>query len=138
MIKAELFERAQAILANATRHLTNDQMLERLKQVLKAHGALGSKAIRSSRGCPGTATYCACFGGLLRAYALLGYDSQEKAAALARRQRSMLLRGELIKTLIERFPDRLREIIPPAPHRSFLKDRRSGLLIEVRIAKTEP
>jgi hypothetical protein len=48
----------------------------------------------------------------------------------------MLLRRELIKTLTERFPDRLQEIIPPAPRRSFLKDRRSGLLIEVRIART--
>jgi DNA invertase Pin-like site-specific DNA recombinase len=63
IIKPDLFERAQARIANFTHNLSDEQMLERLRLLLAKHGKLTNKIIDKSRSCPGATTYHARFGG---------------------------------------------------------------------------
>jgi hypothetical protein len=113
-------------------------MLDRLRGVLSVNGKLTAEIIQQSRLCPGSATYCSRFGGLLNVYARLGYSQPEHAAALVTRQRLMLIRELLIETLLDHFPDRLREVRRKKRFRSKVRDRRTGLLIAVIVARCYP
>jgi DNA invertase Pin-like site-specific DNA recombinase len=137
-IEPELFERAQAVFANLTCHLSNEQLLEPLKKVLGVHGRLTTGIIRQSRLCPAATTYYRRFGGLLRAYALLGYHKSEKTSALANRQRTMLIRSELVRAFLDQFPKQLQENNRGWRLRSRLRDRRSGLLIVILVTRCCP
>jgi DNA invertase Pin-like site-specific DNA recombinase len=91
IISMDLFERAQARIANFTHNLTDEQMLERLKTLLAKHGKLSSKIIDKSRSCPGATAYYARFGGLLKVYQRLGYSTPELSSQATVRQRKMLV-----------------------------------------------
>jgi hypothetical protein len=138
IVTRALFYGAQAQLANITCRLTNAQLLERLRAVMNSNGTLRNDIIHSSELCPGASTYWKRFGGLLKAYAQLGFDKPELNAAFAKRQRIMLLRRRLIESLIAQFPDRLEEVRLSRRFRSKLRDRRTGLLIAVTIARCFP
>ena len=138
IVPQELFDRAQDALVNLTCRLTDQQMLDRLRIVLRENGKLTAGIIQQSRLCPGSATYCSRFGGLLKVYARLGYNRPEYTGALVTRQRVMLIRESLVSTLLEHFPDRLQEVRRNRRFRSKLRDRRTGLVIAVMIARCYP
>jgi DNA invertase Pin-like site-specific DNA recombinase len=138
IISQGLFVRAQQTVASLTCRLSDEQILDRLRQVLKSHGRLTSKLIGHSRLCPAAGTFYLRFGGLLNVYAQLGYSRPEQAAAIASRTRTIVIRRELIKSLLGQFPNQLEEIHLSFRFRSRLRDPRSGLLIAVMIARYCP
>jgi Recombinase len=73
IISAELFEKAQMALAGLTRHLSDDEMIERLRKIWQAEGRLTGKNIERSPICPCLSTYYHRFGGILQAYKRVGY-----------------------------------------------------------------
>ncbi len=138
IITHELFLRAQVALASLTCRLTDEQLLERLKPVLKAHGKLNFDIIQNSRLCPSGYTYYQRFGGLLNVYARLGYSTPELSAQATSRQRMMLIRNDLIKNFVEGFPDQIQEARVSKRFRAMLRYCRTGLLISVVIARHCP
>jgi hypothetical protein len=73
IISAELFEKAQMALAGLTRHLSDDEMIERLRKIWQAEGRLTGKNIERSPICLCLSTYYHRFGGILQAYKRVGY-----------------------------------------------------------------
>jgi hypothetical protein len=73
IIEPELFEAAKAALAIRNRHLSNDEMLTRLKELYLRSGRLTAIIIDESRDLPNSPTYRRHFGSLGRAYRLVGY-----------------------------------------------------------------
>ncbi|WP_241754480.1 recombinase family protein [Cupriavidus basilensis] len=73
IVPTEWFLRAQAIIAQRSRHVDDGQMLELLRQVLSKNGALSGMIIDEQEGIPSSSAYRARFGSLLRVYCLLGY-----------------------------------------------------------------
>jgi DNA invertase Pin-like site-specific DNA recombinase len=134
IISPELFQRAQARFANFTHNLSDEQLLERLKVLLKRHGRLSSRIIEQSRSGPGLTTYCHRFGGLLNLYRRLGYSSLDLSIQATTRQRGLLIRSALITTLLEAFPGQIQEARKSRRHRPCLRYRRTGLLIAVVLA----
>jgi hypothetical protein len=137
IISQELFVRAQQKSANYTCRLSDEHILERLRQVLKAHGRLTTKLIGQSRLCPSATTFHHRFGGILNVYARLGYDSPEQPN-IANRTRTAMIRRELIKTLLVQFPDRLEEIRLSGRFRSRLRDIETESVICTIIARFYP
>jgi DNA invertase Pin-like site-specific DNA recombinase len=135
IITLDLFERAQARIANFTHNLSNEHLLDRLKAVLANHGKLSTKIIDKSRSCPGVSTYYARFGGLLNVYQRLGYSTPELSSGATTRQRKLLLRSALIKRLVEATPGEIEEIRKSRRFRSLLRYRKTGLLIAVVLAQ---
>ncbi len=135
ILSQELFQQAQHALANLTCRLTEEQLLERLRLVLKEHGKLTSDIIQQSRLCPSAHTYYIRFGGLLPAYAQLGYEASQQSSECTTRQRLMLTRKEVFRTLVRQFPEQLQEVRRNGRFRSRLKYRRTGLLISLLIAR---
>ena len=135
IITTDLFDRAQERIANFTHNLSNEQMLERLRPLLGRHGKLSSKIIDKSRSCPGASAYYARFGGLLDVYQRLGYSTPQLSSQASLRQRKLLVRNTLIKSLSETFPNEIREVRKSRRFRALLRYRKTGLLIAVVLAQ---
>jgi DNA invertase Pin-like site-specific DNA recombinase len=138
IIPQGLFVRAQQEFANYTCRLTDEQLLDRLRQLHRTYGRLSGDIIEKSRTCPGLSTYTSRFGGLLSVYVRLGYDVPGRGAEITIRQRILLLRRSLIETIVEKFPDEIDEVRKSGRFRSLLRCRKTGLLISVMVAKCCP
>jgi DNA invertase Pin-like site-specific DNA recombinase len=135
IVPEELFVRAQQLCANLTIRLSDDQLLERLRQLLKAKGRLSGRIIDQSRICPGLSTYYARFGGLTKVYALLGYDQPETRSRVMLRQRVFLLRSSLVKEILDAFPGKISEVQRSKRFLPLLRYRKTGLLVSVLLAR---
>jgi DNA invertase Pin-like site-specific DNA recombinase len=73
IIPVEQFTQALAIIESRDTHLTDEQLLERLRNLLARIGELSGVLIDEREDMPSSALYQRRFGGLARAYALIGY-----------------------------------------------------------------
>jgi DNA invertase Pin-like site-specific DNA recombinase len=74
LIPRELFDAAQSIILARSRRYSDDEMLQLLDTVLRAHGRLSALVIDESEDLPSSSAYRHRFGSLVRAYRLVGYD----------------------------------------------------------------
>ena len=74
IIEPELFWRAREIILARSQKLTNDEMLEKLRDLLKQHGRISGILIDEAEGLPSSAAFRHRFGTLVSAYRLIGYD----------------------------------------------------------------
>src|SRR5260221_6041894 len=73
IIDQELFEQAQSIIAARAERLSDEQMLQRLRQILEQRGELSGLIIDEDENCPSSSSFRTRFGSLLRAYSLVGF-----------------------------------------------------------------
>lgn len=73
IISLELFTQARQIIASRSQRLSDAQMLELLTELWRRAGTLSGLVIDESEDMPSSTSYQSRFGGLLRAYALVGY-----------------------------------------------------------------
>ena len=74
LVDRMLFSTAQAIIRNRSQRLADEEMLEALRRVLAKHGFLSGLVIDEADDTPSSSAFRSRFGGLLRAYQLVGYD----------------------------------------------------------------
>jgi DNA invertase Pin-like site-specific DNA recombinase len=73
IVDKDLFARAQKIMEDRYLSLPEEQMLLRLRLLLKRKGKLNSSIIGSASGVPCVSSYVKHFGSLRKAFALVGY-----------------------------------------------------------------
>ena len=73
IVPLEQFTQALAIIESRDTHLTDEQLLERLRNLLARIGELSGILIDEAEDMPSSTVYQSRFGGLTRAYALIGY-----------------------------------------------------------------
>lgn len=134
MISQRLFRKAQERFANFTCRLSNEQLLQRLQNVLKQYGKISSEIIERSPLCPNVSTYYHRFGGLSNAYRELGIIRPGLISSFNSRQKIRVTRRCLIESILKEFPERLQEERRTRA-RSLLKERESGVLIELAFAR---
>lgn len=76
IISKKKFNKAQEIIQLRSIHLSNEELLEKLKQKLKTNGKLSGFIIDEDDTGPSSSVYRTRFGGLLRAYTLIGYKPE--------------------------------------------------------------
>lgn len=135
IVPYDLFVRVQEVFANFTIRLTDDQMLDRLRQLRREHGYLSGRIIDNSRSCPGLTTYCSRFGGLMNVYACLGYDVPEKLRYVSLRQKGSVLRSSFISSLLRAFPNQLQLVRRNKRYRPLVRYQKTGLLFSVVFAR---
>lgn len=74
IVDRALFDRAQEIIASRSDRLSDEQMLERLKEILDRRGELSGLIIDEDEQCPSSSSFRTRFGSLLTAYTLVGFD----------------------------------------------------------------
>jgi DNA invertase Pin-like site-specific DNA recombinase len=73
IVPVEQFKQALAIIESRHTHLTDEQLLERLRSLLARIGEVSGVTIDEAEDMPSSAVYQRRFGGLARAYAMIGY-----------------------------------------------------------------
>ncbi|CAM7494119.1 recombinase family protein [Enterobacter hormaechei] len=76
IISKKKYNKAQEIIQLRSVHLTNDELLEKLKQKLESNGKLSGFIIDEDDTGPSSSVYRTRYGGLLRAYTLIGYKPE--------------------------------------------------------------
>ena len=74
IVDPQLFEAAQAIIAQRSIRFTDEEMLETLRDLHNEHGHLSALIIDESENTPSSSAYRHRFGSLLRAYQCIGYS----------------------------------------------------------------
>lgn len=75
-VDRNVFLRAQRRLTLRWLHLTDDELLLRLKSLLEREGRLSEAIINDTLGVPSVNVYCERFGSLRHAYRRIGYELQ--------------------------------------------------------------
>jgi DNA invertase Pin-like site-specific DNA recombinase len=83
VVDAEIFARAQAILNERDHRYTDEELLQRLRDLLQQHGMLSGLIINETADMPSAATYTSRFNSLRRAYELIGYTPARDYSYLA-------------------------------------------------------
>jgi len=76
IIDPGLFLRAREIILARSQKLTDEEMLERLRGLLKRHGRINGIIIDEAEGLPSSTAFRHRFGSLVSAYRLIGYDAE--------------------------------------------------------------
>jgi DNA invertase Pin-like site-specific DNA recombinase len=114
IIGKSLFEAAQAMYCNRVAHpitgraqrYSDDEMLQRLRRLLRRRGYVSKSLINKSRGIQSGSAYEARFGSLTQAYQRIGFTAVNRKRRRIRHQRS---RGLSDKEMLEKLRGLLRE-----------------------------
>jgi DNA invertase Pin-like site-specific DNA recombinase len=74
IVDAAIFEQARRIIESRHLHLTDQDLLERLRELLRKHGRLSGLLIDETEAMPSSSCYSTRFGSLVRAYTLIGWE----------------------------------------------------------------
>ncbi len=74
VVSPEAFFMARGIIQERVRQFSDEEMLSRLKTLMKQHATLSSHLIDSADNLPSSASYRTRFGSLLQAYQLAGFQ----------------------------------------------------------------
>jgi hypothetical protein len=74
IIDIKIFQAVQEIILARSQKLTDEEMLDRLRGVLKKHGRISGLLIDEQEGLPSSSAFQHRFGSLVTAYRLIGYD----------------------------------------------------------------
>ena len=103
VISPELFVRARAIIDARHVHLTDGELLIRLKVLLERFGHLSGLLIDESMDMPSSSAYASRFGGLHRAYELIGWTANRDYSYIETnrriRQQYPLLAKQIVESL---------------------------------------
>jgi len=73
IVGPDQFTRAQQIIQTRSRHFTDDELLEQLRELFRRHGTLSGILIDETEEMPSSSTYRSRFSTLGRAYTLVGF-----------------------------------------------------------------
>jgi DNA invertase Pin-like site-specific DNA recombinase len=108
IISPETFKQAQQILKSRSCARSNEEILDGLRRLLADKGKLTTAIIDECPYLPGAHVYDHRFGGMLKAYAIVGYKpSQNNEIMLWTRAHTLMYRDDLTIQLLKLFPDDL-------------------------------
>ncbi len=76
VVDRAIFYTAQGIIRARFRRFTDDELLERLKNLYQQRGLLSGLVINETDGMPSSSVYAHRFGSLIRAYQLVGFQPE--------------------------------------------------------------
>jgi hypothetical protein len=101
IVEPELYQKAVAEAAERASFLTNEQLLEHLRRLLRKHGKLSERLIRASPGMPCTHVFTARFGGLAEAYKRVGFQPRRNLAYVDRDRVLTPIRREFVTRVVD-------------------------------------
>lgn len=100
IVSAELFVQARAIIHARYRHLSDDELLARLRLLLSRRGSLSGLLIDESEEMPSSSVYACRFGGLYRAYQLIGWEAGRDFSYIEINRAIRNKHAELVKSIV--------------------------------------
>ncbi|MGA8493768.1 MAG: recombinase family protein, partial [Terriglobales bacterium] len=135
VIDHSTFMEAQRILQSRTINKSDADLLDNLRGLLVSEGRLSLRLIQNAACVPSPSTYRQRFGGLRRAYELIGYGRPAQFGPIDLRRRTQMLREELVAKVVASFPDEMSIVRRGGRWRSRLQIR-NGLIVSVLVARS--
>ena len=101
IVDVELFYTARGMIQERSRKLSDDQLLDSLRNLYGAKGKLSGILIDEAEGMPSSSAYSSRFGSLVRAYQLVGYDSGRDYEFLEINRRLRQMHPKVVDEVIE-------------------------------------
>jgi DNA invertase Pin-like site-specific DNA recombinase len=101
IVDTGVFEQAQAIIAARSARLTDEEVLDKLREILSARGTLSGLIIDETENCPSSSTFQTRFGSLLRAYALVGFTPAHDYRYLETNRSLRRLHPSVVQSIID-------------------------------------
>lgn len=101
IVAPSLFQKAMEIIEARHRHLSDDELLERLRELLSLHGRLSGILIDETENMPSSSCYASRFGSLVRAYSLIGWNSNRDYAYVEVNRRLRRKHADLIASILD-------------------------------------
>jgi DNA invertase Pin-like site-specific DNA recombinase len=129
------YSEAQRIIQARTINKSDEELLDSLRGLLAKKGRLSLSLIKNSEDVPSPSTYRDRFGGLRRAYELIGYGRPDQFGSIDLRRRTQALREQLISQIAAMFPNDVSVIRRGGKWRSLLQ-LSNGLIVSVIVARS--
>jgi DNA invertase Pin-like site-specific DNA recombinase len=100
IVSTELFLNARRIIEARHNHLTDDELLARLRMLLERQGKLSGILIDETDDMPSSSVYASRFGGLHRAYELIGWTNRRDYSFIEANRRLRQNHKSLIEAMI--------------------------------------
>jgi hypothetical protein len=100
IVERELFEKAHAIISARSERLSDDQMIELLRDILKQNGYLSGLIIDEAESAPSSGSFRSRFGTLLRAYALVGFTPDQDYRYLETNRKLRALHPSILSDVV--------------------------------------
>ncbi len=101
IVTASLFEQARTIIESRHSHLSDQELLERLRQLLRLQGRLSGILIDETEEMPSSSCYSSRFGSLTRAYALIGWTPDRDYAYVEINRELRRKHADLISSILD-------------------------------------
>jgi DNA invertase Pin-like site-specific DNA recombinase len=101
IVTASLFEQARAIIESRHHHLSDQELLERLRELLRVQGRLSGILIDETEDMPSSSCYSSRFGSLTRAYSLIGWTPDRDCAYIEINRRLRRKHADLIASIFD-------------------------------------
>ncbi len=101
LISADLFAQAREIIESRHRHLSDEELLERLRELLRDRGRLSGILIDETEDLPSSSCYSSRFGSLTRAYSLIGWATDRDYAYIEINRKLRRRHADLIASIFD-------------------------------------
>lgn len=133
IVSQPIFDKAQEILKTRTIRLSDEECLQKLRDLLKEKGKITHGILKKSTNTPSCNTYRYRFGGLMKAFELIGYKRMD-LDKVAQRQRGHLLREKLARDIAAQSAGDISIIRPNGRWRCKLR-LKNGVEVAVIVAR---
>lgn len=117
IIRPQCFQNVQEMLKNRTRRFSEEYLLQKLAALLRRKGRITKNLIESCKGMPDRSCYQHRFGGMQKAYDLVGYHYPPRRFSCTGLSRfSKQLRDRIIRQILTLFPEHV--ALAPGVHPS--------------------
>ncbi|WP_269325483.1 recombinase family protein [Pseudomonas sp. Leaf59] len=103
IVSLEVFAAVREIILQRSRRLDDAQLLELLRTLLRRAGSLSGMLIDDQDNMPSSTTYINRFGGLLRAYTLIGYTPERDYRYLEINRSLRQLHPQVLEDVVKHF-----------------------------------
>ncbi|MBL8570267.1 MAG: recombinase family protein [Phreatobacter sp.] len=101
LVDTDVFERAARIVEDRSRKLSDTDLLDLLRSLLRAQGSLSSLVIDERDDMPSSSVYRNRFGSLLRAYHLVGYNPRRDYRYIEINRRIRTLHPDVVAAVVD-------------------------------------
>ena len=101
IVNPELYRKAEEEAEARSGFLTDEELLERLRRLLRKHGKVSERLLKASSDMPCGQVYATRFGGLAEAYRRIGYKPYRNLSWVERDRTLVPIRREFIAQVVD-------------------------------------
>jgi len=101
IVSVSLFEQASAIIESRHHHLSDQELLDKLRELLRARGQLSGILIDETDDMPSSSCYSSRFGSLTRAYSLIGWTPDRDYAYIDTNRKLRRRHADIISCILD-------------------------------------